>query len=112
MWWTFRVFGHQSVSVLNGGLPAWQQASGELETSPPKEYPPSTYPVPQKDESLVRSFEQMTELARKGDQSVQILDARSAGRFVAANISLTLDFMAMNLSHEKVTQFFHQLLMY
>lgn len=98
--------------MLNGGLPAWQQAGGELETSPPKGYPPSTYPVPQKDESLVRSFEQMTELVKKGDQSVQILDARSAGRSVAANISLTLDFMAMNLSHEKVAQFGHRLLKY
>jgi thiosulfate/3-mercaptopyruvate sulfurtransferase len=25
-WWMFRVFGHRSVKVLNGGLPAWLAA--------------------------------------------------------------------------------------
>jgi thiosulfate/3-mercaptopyruvate sulfurtransferase len=69
------------VSVLDGGLPAWQRAGGELETSPPKDYIETRYPVPRKDENLVRSFEQITELAAKNDNSVQILDARSAGRY-------------------------------
>jgi 3-mercaptopyruvate sulfurtransferase SseA len=96
--------------VLNGGLPAWQQSGGELETSPPEQYPSTAYPVPPKDESLVRSFEQMTELARKGDKSVQILDARSTGRSIASNPFLTLDLTAVNLSQGKVTQFDYRLI--
>ena len=38
VWWMFRLFGHDSVSVLNGGLNAWKAADGALETtafSPP-----------------------------------------------------------------------------
>ena len=27
VWWTFRTFGHDKVSVLNGGLPKWSYCS-------------------------------------------------------------------------------------
>ncbi len=30
VWWMFRVFGHDRVQVLNGGLPAWVAAGGAL----------------------------------------------------------------------------------
>lgn len=30
VWWTFKVFGHNRVQVLDGGLPAWVAAGGEL----------------------------------------------------------------------------------
>ena len=80
VWWTFKVFGHKSVFVLDGGLPAWQRAGGILETSPPKEYQTVKYPVPTKNEGLVRSFEEVSDLAKREDKGVQILDARSSGR--------------------------------
>lgn len=102
MWWTFNVFGHKTVSVLDGGLPAWKRAGGELETSPPKEYSPVTYPVPQKDETMVRSFEQITDLVKSKDQSIQILDARASVRYKALHSFLTLDLKAKSPNHEKV----------
>jgi thiosulfate/3-mercaptopyruvate sulfurtransferase len=98
------VFGHKSVSVLDGGLPAWERAGGELDTSPPKEYPSVPYPVPQMDHSLIRTFEQITDLAKKNDNSVQILDARSTGRYLTFDSLLTLDFTASNPSHARVGQ--------
>jgi len=30
-WWTFRTFGHENVFILQGGLPAWKAAGGEVE---------------------------------------------------------------------------------
>lgn len=81
VWWTFKVFGHDNVSVLDGGLPAWKNEGGELETTPPRKVTPTEYPLPSKDEALVRTFEQVTELAKKGDKSIQIIDARSNGRY-------------------------------
>jgi len=38
VFWTFKVFGHEQVSVLNGGLPAWIARNYEVHdaTSPPK----------------------------------------------------------------------------
>ena len=31
-WWMLRLFGHERVSILNGGLAAWKQAGGALES--------------------------------------------------------------------------------
>lgn len=33
-WWTFRTFGHENVFILQGGLPAWKAAGGEVERGP------------------------------------------------------------------------------
>jgi thiosulfate/3-mercaptopyruvate sulfurtransferase len=33
-WWTWRVFGHNKVAVLDGGLPAWKAAGGETDPPP------------------------------------------------------------------------------
>jgi len=81
VWWTFKVFGHKRVFVLDGGFPAWQRSGGLLETSPPMKYSAATYLAPAKNDDLVRSFEEITDLARRRDKGVQILDARSSGRF-------------------------------
>ncbi|CAN6874314.1 hypothetical protein Bca4012_077596 [Brassica carinata] len=33
VWWMFRVFGHESVWVLDGGLPKWRASGYEVESS-------------------------------------------------------------------------------
>lgn len=33
VWWTFKVFGHTNVQVLEGGLPAWLEEGGALENN-------------------------------------------------------------------------------
>lgn len=35
LWWLLRAYGHSQVSLLDGGLPAWVAAGGELETAEP-----------------------------------------------------------------------------
>jgi thiosulfate/3-mercaptopyruvate sulfurtransferase len=73
VWWTFRAFGHQRVSVLDGGLRKWiaegRQTDAEYVNRAPARYWATA------DKSLVRSVEQM----RKTEE--QILDARSTARF-------------------------------
>lgn len=39
VWWTFRVFGHNLVSVLDGGLPKWCSDGFPTESGPLKELP-------------------------------------------------------------------------
>jgi thiosulfate/3-mercaptopyruvate sulfurtransferase len=77
VWWTFRVFGHDRVRVLDGGLPRWIRSGFPLEQTVraplPKRFTPRFRP------ELVRSLEQMqSNLTSKREQ---VIDARSRGRF-------------------------------
>ena len=78
VWWMFRVFGHERVSVLAGGLPRWQGEGRPVESGAPAMMPGS-FTVTTRDDSLVRSFEQVR--ATLSDKSAQIVDARAAARF-------------------------------
>jgi len=77
VWWTFRVFGHDDVAVLDGGFPRWREEGRRLE-------PTRVTPVPARftarfRPALVRDLAAMrANLESRGEQ---VLDARSAGRF-------------------------------
>ena len=71
VWWTFRAFGHERVSVLDGGLPKWRAEGRPVETGYAAEVRPE----------LVRARDDM--LANIESHAEQVLDARSAGRFAA-----------------------------
>ena len=45
VWWTLRVFGHPSVSVLVGGFPRWESEGHPIETSPLPAPPPPPPPL-------------------------------------------------------------------
>jgi thiosulfate/3-mercaptopyruvate sulfurtransferase len=78
VWWMFRVFGHDNVAVLDGGLPAWIAANGATEPGTPKLTHPGHFTASFRGE-LVR---QIGDIRRNLDRSeAVILDARNAGRF-------------------------------
>jgi thiosulfate/3-mercaptopyruvate sulfurtransferase len=77
VWWTFRVFGHDSVAVLDGGLRAWKAGGLPLETGAPT--PPRREFHARRRPELVRDLDAMRRnLATRAEQ---VLDARSRGRF-------------------------------
>jgi thiosulfate/3-mercaptopyruvate sulfurtransferase len=79
VWWTLRIFGHDKVAILNGGLRKWQ-AEGRPVTA---EVPPvakGTFKA-SFDATAVRSKAQV--LANLESRAEQVIDARSAGRFTA-----------------------------
>ena len=78
VWWMFRVFGHERVSVLAGGLPRWQAEGHPVESGAPAIVPRS-FMAQASDDALVRSFDQVR--ATLGTGSAQIVDARAAARF-------------------------------
>ena len=78
VWWMFRVFGHERVSVLAGGLPRWQAEGQPVESGEPS-IAPGSFTVTGRNDALVRSFEQVR--ATLGTGSAQIADARSAARY-------------------------------
>ncbi len=76
-WWMFRLFGHDAVAVLDGGLPAWVAAGGALEDGEAAPEPGSF--TAEFRPELVRSRDDL--LRNLGSRAEQVLDARSAGRF-------------------------------
>lgn len=82
VWWMFRVFGHEAVAILDGGLPAWQAAGGGLESGSPNPRP-TTYRLhrPQPDTTAVRSRDQVRDALQDG--RTQVVDVRPAARFRA-----------------------------
>jgi thiosulfate/3-mercaptopyruvate sulfurtransferase len=77
VWWTFRVFGHDAVAVLDGGLKKWR-AEGRAVERGRAALPRRTFRARLRPE-LVRDLSAMR--ANLDRRAAQVLDARSAGRF-------------------------------
>lgn len=77
VWWTFRVFGHDRVAVLDGGFPRWRAEGRPVESGEPKPTP-RRFTAHYRPE-LVRDLAGMR--ANLESRRAQVLDARSAGRF-------------------------------
>ena len=71
-WYLLRLFGHERVSVLDGGLGAYQSADLPLEIGEPPTVPPSNY-VANLDPNLIVDVEGMKASLSKG---VQTIDGR------------------------------------
>jgi thiosulfate/3-mercaptopyruvate sulfurtransferase len=80
VWWMFRVFGHEDVAVLDGGLPKWRAEGRPLTDDigvPGERHFTARY-----NSLLVRDFAAMQDnLAARREQ---VVDARSPGRFAGS----------------------------
>jgi thiosulfate/3-mercaptopyruvate sulfurtransferase len=81
VWWTLRVFGHDDVRVLDGGLAKWRAEGRPLDDGPVR--PAQARFEARFRPELVRSFEQM--LANLEHPSEQVVDNRPAGRFAGTD---------------------------
>ncbi len=77
VWWMFRIFGHDDVAVLDGGLPKWLGEGRPTESDPP--IPRERHFTARVNTPLVRDLEQMK--ANLAAAREQVVDVRSAGRF-------------------------------
>lgn len=80
VWWTFRIFGHDRVAVLDGGLAAWLRGGHPTEAGEAFRTleAPEPFHVDFRHD-LLRNADQVLAASRGG--SAQIVDMRSAGRF-------------------------------
>ena len=81
VWWTFRMFGHENVLVLNGGLPAWL-AQGFATVSGLQPAMPLAY-RPKADLRTVFLADQ-DDVTTALDAGHPVADARPTGRFTGA----------------------------
>jgi len=77
IWFMFKAFGHNNVSLLNGGLPAWIDSSGDV-SNKINELQSTAYKA-KLNKSLIADYNQVLE--NLSNQKYQLLDARSPDRF-------------------------------
>jgi len=77
VWWMFRVFGHDNVAILDGGLAKWVKENRPLANK-------HTTPTAQRFKSQFKSHlvrDKKSIINNLKNKAEQILDARAAGRF-------------------------------
>ncbi len=79
VWWMFRVFGHEDVAVLDGGLRKWKAEARPLESGPPA--PRERHFTARVNSLLVRDLDDVRRNIETKRE--QVIDARSPGRFHA-----------------------------
>ncbi|MBC6406024.1 MAG: sulfurtransferase [Rhodospirillales bacterium] len=77
VWWTFTVFGHKDVAVLDGGLPKWLAEGRPVEEGPVE--PHERHFTARMNGLLLRELDQIQANLKSGRE--QLLDARDAKRF-------------------------------
>jgi thiosulfate/3-mercaptopyruvate sulfurtransferase len=80
VWWMFRLFGHDNVRILDGGLPAWTAAGYPLA-------PKNKAPTPRIFRAILRP--QLLRLrgeieSNLGSKAFTVVDARAADRYAGA----------------------------
>lgn len=78
VWWMFRAFGHDAVSLLDGGLAAWKAAGGAMSMGDAPAPELGTFTAALRPEML-RTATQV--LAAQQGGMAQVADMRSRGRF-------------------------------
>lgn len=82
-WWMFRLFGHDNVRILNGGLNAWTKAGFATAQKPTAAPSPAAFTATLKPD-LLKMLPQMADnLLRKG---FTVIDARDSKRFENGHI--------------------------
>ena len=78
VWWMFRAFGHDNVSVLDGGLAAWKEHGAPLEFGDAILAPRGAFNAVLRP-AMMRSATQVLEAQQR--RTAQVVDMRSRGRF-------------------------------
>jgi thiosulfate/3-mercaptopyruvate sulfurtransferase len=83
-WWMLRIFGHDDVALLDGGLPKWIAEGRPVEEGPAK--PRERHFTARFDHGKVRDKAQMK--ANMASKREQVLDARASPRFTGSEPDL------------------------
>ena len=79
-WWMFKAMGHDNVSVLDGGLPAWLAASYATQTGAPQVSLVGDFCAKFRSDWVIDAD---TLCQKLDDTNLQIIDARPTARFLA-----------------------------
>jgi thiosulfate/3-mercaptopyruvate sulfurtransferase len=76
--WVFRLFGHERVTVMDGGRKKWQDEGRPMTEDAPA-FAPTEYPTPTRDDEAIRAFREdvLDHVKARG----QMIDVRSPEEF-------------------------------
>ncbi|KAF9434949.1 hypothetical protein BGZ76_007145 [Entomortierella beljakovae] len=83
VYWMLKAFGHEKVSVLNGGFKAWTSAGFPVEKGE-AEITPKKYDVPTLNLNRIKYYDQVLKIVKDENSKITIIDARPAARFTGA----------------------------
>ncbi len=72
--WVFQLFGHGKAKVMDGGRLKWEK-EGRATTRDVPHYPPSSYPLPKRDDTKIRAFRDR--VLRHVEERGALVDVRS-----------------------------------
>ena len=78
LWWMLKWMGHDAVAVLDGGLPAWRAASGDLSSGEEPAHFQSNFDLGEPLRALRTVSEVQAQLGQAGQT---LIDARAAERY-------------------------------
>ena len=81
MWWVFRLFGHENVSILDGGLRLWSLNNYELSTELPN-FAKEKFTI-NLNKNLIRDYKAIEQNIVLEQE--QVVDCRSLGEFNSVN---------------------------
>lgn len=90
VWWMFRLFGHERVSVLDGGLAAWRKIGGLMDTTAhttlSHAQPTSARQFTARPSVGAQVIDMATiQAMMQAGSLIQLADARAAGRFAGTS---------------------------
>lgn len=78
VWWMFNYYGHNKISILDGGLIKWSKEKKEIESGKEKKSLKTNFSVTE-NYSLLKTYKDIKK--NVSDKNFQVLDARSKTRF-------------------------------
>ena len=79
-WWLLRLFGHDKVAALDGGLPKWRAEGRATEAGAPATPAPASF-VPDLNTQRLAGIGDVKRIIAGGGAEAMVLDARSKARF-------------------------------
>ncbi|XP_071495721.1 thiosulfate sulfurtransferase-like [Diadema antillarum] len=97
-WWMFRLFGHDKVSVLDGGLKQWQADGQPVESGNGSAVEPKLFTAKPARRDILKSFDQVLDNQKTGDFTM--IDSRKKEWFDGSMASI---WPGLKLGHIRQT---------
>ena len=85
LWWTLKVYGHEKVKVVSGGVKALMAAGAAMTVDKPVRFA-ETYTAKDANKSMIATMEDVKNQVNNPDKNVVLLDTRSQQEYDAGTI--------------------------